>query len=251
MAVPRIDRATAGDHDSAASIDVSWFWNAVPAAGRDIAEVAAWKAQVSALLDEWVGDKVAAARAAWPADADEEFPFAIDELGPTVTDSLLARADHMPAHARLFWGAGFLRGDLRWMPVLVLAEFCRPRADDPAYLMAEVGVDGLAEDVREPTVDYVTTDHGDGLRVFALAQSAREGTYGRVDAALRLEVPGTGAGPVPDVDVLLRTRVFGLDQMAVIGSGVETLMHMIAADAADQPDGGPAPMQFATERSPS
>jgi hypothetical protein len=225
--------------------EVSWFWNWVPAPDSDAQTVTDWTARVSALLDEWAGEKVDAARAEWPAEEPEEFPFAIGEMGQAVARSLLERAAGLPAYVRLFWGAAFVGGDLRWMPLLVTAEFREPRADDPAYLMAEVGADGLAGDVREPVIDYVATDRGDGLRVFALASSEEEGVYGRVDAALRLEVPATAAAPGTDVDVLLRTRVFGMDQMALIGFGVEALMHLIAADSVAAPTEDGAPLRFA------
>jgi hypothetical protein len=225
--------------------EVSWFWDWVPAPDSDAPTVTAWTTHVSGLLEAWAGEKVAAARAEWPAEEPEEFPFAIGEMGQAVARSLLERAGGLPAYVRLFWGAAFVGGDLRWMPLLVTAEFREPRADDPAYLMAEVGADGLAGDVREPVVDYVTTDCGDGLRVFALASSEEEGAYGRVDAALRLEIPAQSGAPAVDVDVLLRTRVFGMDQMALIGHGVEALMHMVAADSLARTADGGVPLRFA------
>lgn len=209
-------------------LEVSWFWEWVPADGSDEAPRAAWTESVASRLDEWVGGKVAAARAAWPADADQEFPFTAGEMGSAVARDLLLRADDMPANCRLVWGAGFAGDEARWLPLLVLTEFRQARPGDSAYLMELAGADGFAGDVREPTVEYVTTEHGDGVRVVALARS-EEGLYGRVNAALRLE------GPAGDVDVLLETRVKGLDQLAVIGSGVEAVMVMIA----DQHAAGP------------
>jgi len=202
------------------SIEVSWFWDWVPGAGSDDVERATWADSVGSRLGEWVGAKVANARAAWPADSAEEFPFTVDDMGAAVTRDLLERADAVPPNCRLIWGAGFIGDEARWLPLLILAEFRQALPEDPAYLMAMVGADGLPEDVREPAVDYVTTEHGDGVRVQALAQSEGEGLHGRVNAALRLDRPG--------VDVLLTTRVSGLDQLAVIGSGVEAVMHMIA-----------------------
>ncbi len=210
-------------------LEVSWFWEWVPAAGNDEATRAAWTESLIGRLDEWVGGKVAAARAAWPADAGQEFPFTAGDMGSAVARDLLLRAGDMPANCRLVWGAGFVGDDARWLPLLVFTEFRQARPGDSAYLMELAGAGGFAEDLRPPTVEYVTTEHGDGVRVVALARSEGEGLYGRVNAALRLE------GPAGDVDVLLETRVKGLDQLAVIGTGVEAVMIMIA----DQHAAGP------------
>ncbi|MEU4239632.1 hypothetical protein [Actinoplanes sp. NPDC026619] len=207
MTAPRID------------LDISWYWDYVPPAADEV-----WTATVHDLLSEWVGAKVAAARAAWPADADEEFPFTAEDMGAAVARDLVERAGSLETNCRLIWGAGFVGDDPRWLPLLVLAEFREARPEDPAYLMATVGADGFPDDVRAPQVDYVTTEKGDGVRVFALARSEGEGLHGRVNAALRLQI---AAG---EVDVLLSTRVSGLDKLAVIGPGVESIMHMIAAD---------------------
>jgi hypothetical protein len=226
------------------SIEVSWFWDWVPATGCDAAERISWSKYVTSLLDTWAGEKVAAARAAWPADATEEFPFTVGEMGPKVAHDLLERTDGLPANCRLIWGAGFLGDQVRWLPVLVLAEFRQPRPGDSAYLMAVVGAEGLDGDVREPKVDYVTTDHGDGIRVIAMANSAGEGLHGRVNAALRLE------GPSADVDVLLTTRVAAMDQLAVIGPGMEALMHMIAGQFGAKPGDGVPPLRFTTAAGP-
>ena len=49
-------------------------------------------------------------------------------------------------------------------------------------------------------------------------------------------VPDQGAPAAGDVDVLLTTRVTGLDQLAVIGFGVEALMNMIATQFAAGPE---------------
>jgi hypothetical protein len=222
------------------SVEVSWFWDWVPATDCDAAERTSWSEYVTSLLDSWAGEKVAAARAAWPADAAEEFPFTIGEMGPAVAHDLLERTDGLPANCRLIWGAGFLGDEVRWLPVLVLAEFRQPRPGDSAYLMAVVGAEGLDGDVREPRVDYVTTDHGDGIRVIAMASSEGEGLHGRVNAALRLE------GPPADVDVLLTTRVAAMDQLAVIGPGMEALMHMIAGQFGAKPGDGVPPLRFTT-----
>ncbi|HEY0532007.1 MAG TPA: hypothetical protein VGD29_10455 [Actinoplanes sp.] len=206
------------------SLEVSWFWDWVPA-GED---APAWIAYVSRMLDDWAGSKVAAAR------AGQNFPFATDEIGEAVAEALLQRAAALPANCRLIWGAGFVNDDVRWLPLLILAEFRRARPGDSSYLMTEVGAEGFAEDVRDPRVDYVTTDRGDGVRVVALAESEGEGLHARVDAALRLETPGRG-----DVDVLLSTRVKGMDKAGAIGAGVEVAMHMIASQAEQLPFGDP------------
>ncbi|GIM96077.1 hypothetical protein [Paractinoplanes toevensis] len=177
---------------------ISWYWDWVPAAASDD-----WTASLVKLLDEWLGVGVDA-----------------PEMGAALARDLLARTDGMPANCRLIWGGGFLEERPRWLPLLILAEFRPARPEDPAYLMAEVGAEGFADDVRPPTVDYLTTERGDGVRVFAMASSNGEGLHGRVNAALRLDDQA--------VDVLLTTRVKALDQLAVIGSGVEAVMHMIA-----------------------
>ena len=54
------------------------------------------------------------------------------------------------------------------------------------------------------------------------------GEHCRVSAALRLEVPGAEA------DILLSTRVSGMEELAVIGGGVDTAMRMIAAQFAGE-----------------
>jgi hypothetical protein len=200
----------------AISLEVSWFWDWVPV-GDD---ATAWTAYVSQLLEDWAGTKVAAAR------AGQNFPFAVDEMGEAVAEALLARAASLPDNCRLLWGAGFVNDDVRWLPLLVLVEFRPARPGDSSYLMTEVGAEGSPGDIRDPRVDYVTTDRGDGVRVVALAESEGEGLHARVNAALRLERPGrTG------VDVLLSTRVKGMDKAGTIGGGMEAAMHMIASEA--------------------
>lgn len=229
--------------EGTATTGVSWFWDWVPPTGSDPVELARWSEHLAGLLDDWVGGKVAAARDAWPDDAEEEFPFTVGEMGRAVARDLLERANGLPENCRLIWGAGFVGDQARWLPVLVLAEF-RQASEDPAYLMAVVGVDGFADDVREPSVEYVTTEHGDGIRVLALTQVEGEGLRGRVNAALRLEARATAADPAENVDVLLTTRVAGMDQLAVIGPGVEVLMHMIATQYAARPDDGVPALRF-------
>jgi hypothetical protein len=226
------------------ALEVSWYWDWVPAADGDDEQRTAWTAFVASTLDGWVGEKVAAARAAWPADAPEDFPFTVDEMGSAVARDLLERADELPRNCRLIWGAGFLGDEARWLPLLVVAEFHPARPEDPAYLMGMVCAEGFDEYVREPTVDYVTTDHGDGVRVLALADNGAEGLHARVNAALRLERREPGA-PAEEVDVLLTTRVGAMDQIAVIGPGVEAVMHLIATQFAARPGDGVPALRFA------
>lgn len=222
----------------ATPFEVSWHWDWVPA---DEAERPAWIAFVADLLDGWVGEQVAAARAAWPADAAEEFPFTPGAMGTAVARDLLERADGLPRNSRLIWGAGFIDDQVRWLPLLVLAEFREAGSADTAELMTLVGADGMPGDVRPPTVEYVSTEHGDGVRVLALARSEAEGLHGRVDAALRLE------GPDREVDVLLTTRVTGLDQLAVIGPGIEAVMRLVATQFGAGLSGhGESPLRFVT-----
>jgi hypothetical protein len=200
----------------AISLDVSWFWDWVPAAD----DAAAWTTYVSGLLEDWAGAKVAAAR------TDQHFPFGTGEMGEAVAEALLARAGSIPDNCGLLWGAGFVNDDVRWLPLLVLVEFRPARPGDSTYLMTEVGAEGLPDDIREPQVEYVSTDRGDGVRVVALAESEGEGLHARVNAALRLERPGR-----VDVDVLLSTRVKGMDKAGAIGGGMEAAMHVIASQA--------------------
>jgi hypothetical protein len=206
----------------AISIEVSWFWDWVPAAEN----AAAWRTYVSGLLEDWAGAKVAAAR------TGQNFPFATDEMGDAVADALLARAGSIPDNCRLLWGAGFVNDDVRWLPLLILVEFRPARLGDSSYLMNVVGAEGLEGDIREPQIEYVSTDRGDGVRVVALAESEDEGLHARVNAVLRLERPGH-----VDVDVLLSTRVKGMDKAGAIGGGIEAALHMIAGRADELPFG--------------
>lgn len=209
----------------AISIEVSWFWDWVPAAEN----AAAWRTYVSGLLEDWAGAKVEAAR------TGQNFPFATDEMGDAVADALLARAGSIPDNCRLLWGAGFVNDDVRWLPLLILVEFRPARPGDSSYLMAAVGTEGRDGDIREPRIEYVSTDRGDGIHVVALAESEDEGLHARVNAALRLERPGR-----VDVDVLLSTRVKGMDKAGAIGGGIEAALHMIADRADELPFGDPA-----------
>jgi hypothetical protein len=212
------------------AVEISWAWDWVPAG----ADRAGWIEFMAKLLDDWAGEQVAAARAAWPADSAGEFPFQPGAMGTAVARDLLERADALPAGCRLIWGAGFVDDQVRWLPLLVLAEFREPRPGDPAYLMSMVGAEGRPGDVRPPHIEYLSTDHGDGVRVIALARDENEdesdpaaGMYGRVTAALRLERPDG------DVDVLLEARVSGMELLGVIGPGVEAVLHLIAGQSAE------------------
>jgi hypothetical protein len=204
--------------------EISWAWDLVPATEADRA---GWPEFMAGLLDSWVGEQIEAARAAWPADATEAFPFQPGAMGATVARDLMERADALPANCRLIWGAGFVDDQVRWLPLLVLAEFREPGDADPAYLMSMVGADGRPGDIRPPHVEYVSTERGDGIRVLALARDSDGELHGRVNAALRLE------RPEGDLDVLFETRVNGMDQLAVIGAGVEAVLHLIAERAAE------------------
>jgi hypothetical protein len=223
---------------------VPWRWDWVPCDREDEAEREAWTAHVAALYEEWTRDSLAAARAGWDP-AGGEFPLAPDTLGRTVAQGLLERADRLSEPARLVWGVAFVDGKPRWAPVPVVVEFGRPRDADPTYLMDSVGSKGRDGDAREPVVDYVTTPAGDGLRVFAFARTEQGAAYGRLDAALRLDVPPNGGAAAVSVDVLLSTRVFEVTLMGVIGPGVEQLMQWIAAECVPAADGTPARLRFA------
>lgn len=202
--------------------EISWAWDFVPVTEADRE---GWPEFMANLLDEWAGDQVDAARAAWPADAVESFPFPPGAMGTAVAHDLMKRADDAPPGCRLVWGAGFVDDKVRWMPLMALVEFRQPRPGDSSYLMSLVSAEGHPDDVRPPVVEYFSTDRGDGVRVTALADNHAEGPHGRVHAALRLELPDG------DVDVLVETRVGGMEQLAVIGGGIEVIMNLIAERA--------------------
>lgn len=185
---------------------VSWWWDWVPGAGTDAAERAAWRDSVTAVLDRLAGEAAA---------------------GAAVARDLQERADLLAPHCHLVWGVGFLGDQARWLPQLVLVEFREAAPGDSAYLMSVVGAEGFDGDVREPSVEYVSTGHGDGVRVLAVARAEDGQLYGRVHAALRLERPAA------DLDVLLTSRVTGLSQLAVIGDGIDALLTTIATDGTD------------------
>ncbi|MFI1995898.1 hypothetical protein [Actinoplanes sp. NPDC020271] len=145
-----------------------------------------------------------------------------DLIGAKAAADLIERSGDLPPACHLMWGAGFLGDTPRWLPIVTLVEFREALRGDSAYLLGAVGAEGFDDDVREPVVEYISTRHGDGIRVLALARSEDGTIHGRVDAALRLDRP---AG---DIDVLFTTRVSTLGELAVIGDGVDALMTMIA-----------------------
>ena len=216
-----------------------WRWEWVPTSGDTVR--AAWTAQLVELFEDWTRDSLAAVRSAWPA---ETATLTSDMVGRGAAAWLLERADQLPAWARLAWGAVFVTDRPRWAPVPVVVEFRRPVAEDSAYLMEWVGATGLDADAREPVVDYVTTPVGDGVRVFALARGADGLPYGRLNAAMRLDVPADGHAAGFGVDVLLTTLVVEMGLMALIGPGVEQLMQLIA-ESAQGPDDRSARLGFA------
>jgi hypothetical protein len=241
------------DDDLLALTQGPWRWEWVPSARQGAEVREAWTEHIVALFEDWTREGLAAARLAWPTDAGVEFPFTSDMVGRGAAEWLLDRADQLPVWAKLAWGAAFVAGQPRWAPVPVIVEFCRPQAEDPVYLMERVGATGRDGDAREPVVDYVTTPIGDGVRVFALARSEEGAAYGRVNAAMRLDVPPSGGAAGISADVLLTTLVFETALMAVIGPGVEQLMQMVAAESTPQPDASPARLRFgaASEGAPS
>ncbi|GAA1625637.1 hypothetical protein [Actinoplanes couchii] len=201
-------------------LELSWTWDLVPAADEDRDT---WIASMGKILDEMVGDQIEVARANWPEDSPDSFPFTPGAMGTAVASDLIERADMLPEGCRLIWGAGFFGEQVRWVPLMLLAEFKAPReGEDPAYLMAMVGAEGMPDDIREPNVEYFSTSRGDGVRVIAIARTEEAGTFGRVQAALRLE------RPEGDLDVLLDTRIADFEQLGAIGHGIEAAMNLIA-----------------------
>lgn len=216
----------------------TWRWEWVPDAQADEQRRQVWTSQVVDLFADWTAEGLAEARQGWPAAA--EFPVTPDMVGRGAAEMLLERAGQLPASARLAWGAAFVAGEPRWAPVPVVVEFRTPRAEDPNYLMDDVGAAGRDTDARPPVVEYVTTPVGDGVRVFAMARSPEGAAFGRVEAAMRVDVPPTGGAASVSVDVVLTTAVFEMALMALIGPGVEQLMQQIAADCAPPKGDGPA-----------
>jgi hypothetical protein len=223
-----------------------WRWEWVPRVQPGEEPCEAWTGHLVDLFEDWTRDGMAAARLAWPEEAGVEFPFTPDMPGRGAAEWLLDRARKLPAWARLAWGAAFVQGAVRWAPVPVVVDFHRPEAEDPLYLMRIVGSHGLDDDARPPVIDYVTTPIGDGVRVFAFGRTAQGTAFGRLDAALRLDVPRRDGAPAVSADVVLTARIFDMGLMALIGTGVEQLMHQIANDCAPAP-GGPARLGFAAD----
>ncbi|MFI7100874.1 hypothetical protein ACIBK8_16065 [Streptomyces sp. NPDC050161] len=221
-----------------------WHWEWVPDVRPDEGDDDPWAEHMVELFTAWTSAGLDAARQSWPADAGTEFPFTADAVGHGVVEWLRERAAQLPAWSRLAWGAAFLDGEPRWAPVPVVVEFRRPEADDPNYLLELMGAGGVEGDDRPPSVDYVTTLSGDGFRLFALGRTSDGAAYGRVGAALRLDVPQGGDTADVGVDVLLTTLVFEMGLMAVIGSGIEQLMQQIAEESAPPPGGGQARLGF-------
>jgi hypothetical protein len=221
------------------SVDCAWYWEWVPNVGPDEPEHQAWTERITALFADWASDGLAAARRAWPKDAQAAFPVTADMVGQGMAELLLDRAGELPASARLVWGAASVAGRVRWAPVPVVMEFRQPQAEDPNYLMEVVGADGREGDARRPRVDYVTTAIGDGVRVSALARSPEGVAFGRVDAAMRLDIPPTDGTATVSIDVILTTQVFDFGLMAVIDAGVEQLMQVTADSCVPSAEGPP------------
>lgn len=237
-------------------VRLPWHWEWVPRVRAGQEEHEAWTAHMVKLFADWTSEGLEAARQAWSetvrtSEGGIEFPFTADMVGRGAAEWLLDRAWQLPAWSRLAWGAAFVDGRPRWAPVPVVVEFRRPREEDPNYLMEIVGASGRSSDTRPPAVDYVTTPIGDGVQVFALERSAEGAAFGRLDAALRLEVPpggGTEHGEAGSAgtDVLLSARVFEMGLMALIGAGIEQLMQQIAHDCAPASEDGRARLGFIT-----
>ncbi|MEU3708573.1 hypothetical protein [Streptomyces catenulae] len=225
--------------------DIPWHWEWVPGEVPGEGEEDPWVQHVTELFAAWTTEGLDAARQSWAKEIAEDFPLSGEAVGLAIAAWLRERAAQLPAWSRLAWGAAFLEeGAPRWAPVPVVVEFHRPEAEDPNYLLELMGAGGAEGDTRPPTVEYVTTLSGDGFRVFALGRTDDGAAYGRVGAALRLDIPqGADSGDV-GVDVLLSTLVFDMGLMAVIGPGVEQLMQQIAEESVPQPDGSRARLGF-------
>jgi hypothetical protein len=206
------------DADLQTLTDIPFHWEFVPTPGGGAEQHEYWTDHMIEFFGTWAGRTLATAEAAWTAG---EFPFTAVNIGRETARLLLDKAAELPDYARLAWGTAFHEEQVMWSPIPVVAEFHRPAGDDPGYLMEAVGASGLPEDAREPVLHYVSVPGADGVRIFAFGRTPLGAAYGRVDAAMRLD---------SGIDVVLRTRVFEMAQMAVIGAGVEQLMTIIAAD---------------------
>ncbi|GAA3183353.1 hypothetical protein GCM10017688_41900 [Streptomyces ramulosus] len=225
----------------------AWHWEWVPPAPPGGTDDDPWAAHLVELYTAWTAEGLAAARKLWPKETgelEEDFPLTADAMGRTVAAWLRERAGQLPAWSRLAWGAAFVNDKPHWAPVPVVVEFRRPGADDPNYLLETMGAGGIESDARTPVVEYVTTLAGDGFRFLALGRTPEGASYGRVGAALRLEIPQDGGASESGVDVLLTTSVADMGLLAVIGAGMEQLMQEIAAASMPPPGGGRAPLGF-------
>ncbi|MGL4178853.1 MAG: hypothetical protein ACRCSN_22590 [Dermatophilaceae bacterium] len=236
-----------------APISVTWLWDWVPGPGLGPGADAEWTERTSADFARWTREGLTAVRAAWEREQETaptpaEFSITDDVVGQSTTAWLLARRDQLPPWSRLAWGAAFVDEMPRWAPVPVVVEFREPRQTESHYLMDEVGAQGPPGDGREPVVDYVSTPRGDGVRVTAMLRGEYGRAAGRLDAAMRIEVPHVES-PLT-ADVLFSTRIFDLGLLGVIGQGVELLMHQVAADCVPEADGvAPRLTLITTERS--
>lgn len=259
----------AGDDDTA-EITVPWFWGRVPDPDATGEQRLAWADRVVEMFQEWTRDGWDEAfRASWIAEGGlpADYPFTAENVGRGIARWLTDRAVTLPDWQRMAWGTAFVQGWPRWSPVPVVVEYRAPVADDPIYLMELVGAgrgteavsaisaasaaaDGAdgsgGSDASGPDfgrfgrqIEYVTTPHGDGLRVLSVHRTADRLAYGRLDAAMRLDWPAQDDQPAARVDVLLTTRVLDLQLLALIGPGVEQLMQQIAEN--------PRPIQAPTE----
>ncbi|UZN03124.1 hypothetical protein [Cellulomonas sp. S1-8] len=226
---------------------VAWRWQWVPASDAPEADAAAWLTSTADVFTGWARDGLTDATALPPEVRAEVTP---EGVGRVVALWLWGRAGECPPGARLVWGAAFTSADRpRWAPVLVTVEFRVPLADDPSYLMDDVGARGADDDARPAVVDYVTTAAGDGLRVGALVREPYGAAAFRVDAAVRIDVPAHDDSGATAVDVLLATRVQDLGLAGVVGPGVEELMHLVAEQFLPGPDGTTGIVLAPAERS--
>lgn len=208
--------------------DVTWRWQWVPAPGAPDAQQ--WQDDTAAVFVEWTADGL----------RDVEPALTPEAVGAQTAQWLRSRADDCPPGARVAWGAGYVTADRpRWAPVVVTIELRTPRAADAGYLMDEVGARGAPGDARRPTVDYLTTEAGDGVRVAALVRGPGGAASCRVDAAVRVDVPAYGDEPATSVDVLASTRTGDLTLFGTLGAGVDDLLHLVAGQCLPGPDGTP------------
>ncbi len=222
------------------SSSVTWEWGWAPAPDHDLELRVDWAEQTSALFADWTREGLIAAKETWTGlsgESEADFPVADEALGRSVAAWLQERADDLPSWCRLAWGAALVDERPRWAPVPVVVEFREPRAVESHYLMEDVGARGLPGDGREPVIDYVSTPSGDGVRVTALVRGEHGEVGGRLDAAMRIDIP-PAHGAAVSADVLFATRVFDLGLLGVIGAGVEQLMLLVATDCVPESGAG-------------